>query len=81
MSATQLAVPAADATAEAALLTPYECAKVVNGMLQAAGVDKVLPPQMFYTYVKKGMIPATDKRVRPADLQKWAEGYFARNVK
>jgi len=32
------------------LLSPYQCAKVVNAQLKDLGIEKVLPPQMFYTY-------------------------------
>ena len=59
-------------------MTPYAAAKIVNALLAEAGIDKVLPPQMFYTYAKKGYIPATDGRIAEADLAAWAEKYIAK---
>lgn len=59
-------------------LTPYSCAKIVNNLLKEEGIEKILPPQMFYTYVKKGYIPSTQGRVAPEDLAKWCEKYIAR---
>lgn len=62
-------------------LTPYGCAKIVNdqlkldGIKDAAGEQKKLPPQMFYTYIKKGYIPSQDKKVAIVDLQKWYQAY------
>lgn len=43
--------------------SPYACAKIVNVWLQEDGLQKKLPPQMFYTYVKKDYI----KSVTAAD--------------
>jgi hypothetical protein len=40
-------------------LTPYAACKVTNIALEASGFDKVLKPQMFYTYAKKNMIATT----------------------
>jgi hypothetical protein len=37
-------------------ITPYQASKIANAKLAELGVEKVLPPQMFYTYVKKGYI-------------------------
>lgn len=72
-----------DTTTTTATLTPYACAKIVNDTLKARGVEKVLPPQMLYTYVKKAYIPSTDNKVSLVDLQVWFEKYFAKltNVK
>jgi hypothetical protein len=36
--------------------SPYACAAVVNIWLAEDGFQKKLPPQMFYTYTKKGYI-------------------------
>jgi hypothetical protein len=69
----------ADVTATT-LLTPYGAAKIVNALLAEAGVAKVLPPQMFYTYVKKGYIPSTDKKIAAVDLAAWAEKYIAKHI-
>jgi hypothetical protein len=42
-------------------VTPYAAAKIVNAALLEAGVDRQLPPQMFYNYttarVSKGKAP------------------------
>jgi len=62
------------------MLTPYAAAKIVNTLLAEAGVEKTLPPQMFYTYVKKGYIPSTDGRIDPKDLAVWAEKYIAKHT-
>jgi hypothetical protein len=61
-----------------ATLTPYACAKIVNDELKTQGVAKQLPPQMFYTYVKKGYIKSTDKKVALVDLQVWFVAYLAK---
>jgi hypothetical protein len=60
-------------------VTPYAAAKIVNAALAAAGVDKQLPPQMFYNYAKKGYIP-TDAagKISPADLEAWLAKYLAK---
>lgn len=62
-------------------LSPYACAKLVNETLAARGVEKVLPPQMFYTYVKKAYIPSKDKKVNIVDLQVWFEAYYKKLTK
>ena len=60
-------------------LSPYRCAKIVNALLKDMGVEKVLPPQMFYTYVKKGYITSQpDGTVTLEDLQTWFEKYSAK---
>lgn len=66
-------------TTTSATLSPYACAKVVNAELKNLGIEKVLPPQMFYTYVKKGSIPSTDKKVALEDLQTWFVAYVQKN--
>jgi len=63
-----------------ATMTPYAAAKIVNAMLAEAGVEKTLPPQMFYTYVKKGYIASTDGRVTVEALAEWAEKYIAKQT-
>ena len=66
-------------------MTPYAAAKVANKALENAGVEKVLPPQMFYTYVKKGYITGTEVdgklRVTDDNLRTWLEGYIAKHTK
>jgi hypothetical protein len=54
----------------------------VNPELEEMGLP-TLPPQMFYTYVKKGYIPsfkAADGKVKVSevDLAKWFTGYLAK---
>lgn len=63
-------------------LTAYACAKTVNAELTEMGLD-TLPPQMFYTYVKKGYIPsfvAADgkRKVSELDLAKWFQTYVTK---
>jgi hypothetical protein len=36
--------------------TPYQCAKIVNAAFRELGLAKEIPPQMLYTYVRKGYI-------------------------
>lgn len=77
MTETTTAQVTTDPTAET--LSPYACAKIVNAALAERGVEKVLPPQMFYTYVKKAYIETTDKKkVSMVNLQVWFEKYFAK---
>ena len=79
--ATVTTVTVVDAFVENVTFTPYAACKVVNAFLAEAGVAKVLPPQMFYTYVGKGFIPAgTDKRIKSDDLLEWMLAYTAKQV-
>jgi hypothetical protein len=56
--------------------SPYEASKLVNAFLAEAGIQKVLPAQMFYTYVKKAYIAAgEDKRIESDVLQAWMIEY------
>jgi len=64
--------------------SPYQCAKAVNEMFAESGVDKTLPPQMFYTYTKKGYIKSfTDEagkqKVTHQDLADWFVKYCTKN--
>lgn len=64
--------------------SPYKCASVVNEQFVEMGIEKVLPPQMFYTYVKKGYIKSeTDqsgkKYVKQSDLTEWFVKYCTKN--
>jgi hypothetical protein len=63
--------------------SPYQCAKVINEEFVKMGVDKVLPPQMFYTYTKKNMIPSylenNKKFVKHSDLVEWFVKYCKKN--
>jgi hypothetical protein len=38
------------------IITPYGIAQRINAVLEGAGVDKVVPGPMMYTYAKKGYI-------------------------
>jgi len=64
------------------ILTPYQVAKIVNGLLEGLGIEKVLPPQMFYTYAKKGYLNGIkeSKRIKGTDAAKWFEGYVVKFV-
>jgi len=42
-------------------MTAYAASKIVNGWIAEKGVDKKLPAQMIYTYVKKGYITSVEK--------------------
>jgi hypothetical protein len=57
-------------------MTPYAATKIVNAALEAAGVEKVLPPQMLYNYAKKGYISTTEGRISSEDLERWIAKYL-----
>jgi hypothetical protein len=42
-------------------ITPYYAAQIVNLRLAEAEIDKVVTPQMLYTYAKKGLIDSNHK--------------------
>lgn len=62
-------------------MSPYAATKIVNSWIADLGVDKKLPPQMLYTYVKKNYIPSVEvdgkKLVTEADLKTWFETKYA----
>jgi hypothetical protein len=58
-------------------MTAYQFAKAANALIKAAGVEKVLPPQMFYTYYKKDFIKA-DQRTEDG-VRLWTAKYLKRN--
>ena len=71
------------------LFTPYAAARVVNAALAEAGVEKTLPPQMFYNYTtariragKAPLIEAVEKdgKVMIAEeaLGAWLTKYLAK---
>lgn len=60
--------------------SPYTCAKIVNIELQKEGFPS-LPPQMFYTYAKKGYIASfkdeqSKIKVNEIELAKWLNAYL-----
>jgi hypothetical protein len=67
-------------------VTPYAAAKFVNAKLAEAGIEKVLPPQMFYNYTtariragKAPLIPCdADGRITPDGLAAWYTKYSAK---
>lgn len=67
--------------------TPYAAAKRINEALAEAGVEKVLPPQMFYNYTKgrvaKGKKPFIEYnretgKIDHDVLVEWAVKYFTK---
>lgn len=66
-----------------ATYTPWGMSKVVNNILAAIGAEKVLPPQMFYTYANKGMLfnkKNVDKKViLQHQAIAWTERYIAKH--
>lgn len=58
-------------------ITAYQFAKAVNGALKTAGYAKVLPPQMFYTYYKKGFIK--EEARTEAGAQAWVTAYVKKH--
>jgi hypothetical protein len=59
------------------MITAYQFAKTVNTLLAAADIEKVLPPQMFYTYYKKGFIKAEAQT--QAGAVEWATKYVRKH--
>jgi hypothetical protein len=62
--------------------SPYGVIQVVNKILKAAEVDKVLPGPMGYTYCKKGYIKTIEgsdqKKVTRSAAIEWAEKYITK---
>lgn len=58
-------------------ITAYRFATIVNSELKAAGIEKVLPPQMMYTYYKKDFIKA-DQRTESGAAE-WAYKYASKH--
>lgn len=67
------------------LYTIYACADVVNAQLEELGRPAGLPHQMFYNYVRQGMLATIDvdgkKYVRESVLATWFLGYIERKDK
>jgi hypothetical protein len=61
--------------------TPYAAIKVVNGIIAAMGIERVLPPQMGYNYNRNGMLGAKgSKSVTADELKAWAVKYITKNL-
>lgn len=58
-------------------ITAYRFATIVNAELKAAGIEKVLPPQMMYTYYKKDFIKA-EQRTESGAVE-WAYKYASKH--
>jgi hypothetical protein len=61
-------------------ITPYAAAKVTNIVLETEGLNKVIKPQMLYTYAKKNVIENTTNEkgnvVFVGDaFKKWLDSY------
>jgi hypothetical protein len=60
-------------------MTPYAAAKIVNATLDAEGIEKVIPPQMMYTYANKGYVKSVTvdgkRRITEDGLNEWLLGY------
>lgn len=69
-------------------VTPYAASVIVNKLLADAGVDKVLPPQMFYNYttarVRKGKTSFieldSDNKITLSGLDAWFTKYLAKQT-
>ena len=65
-------------------MTAYKAAKIVNAALEAAEVEKVLPPQMFYNYTtariraEKAPLIACDEegKITEDGLNEWLAKYL-----
>jgi hypothetical protein len=64
-------------------ITPFYAAGVTNALLQAAGSDRKVTPQMMYTYHKKGTIASatvegSDKKHFDGNaFKEWLDKYLA----
>ena len=72
---------------EGRIFTPYAAAGVVNAELADKGYDITIRPQMFYNYIRQGMLATVSvegtngkvqKMVREDVLAEWLSGYLAR---
>ena len=67
-------------------VTPYKAAKIINERLIKDGVEKVLPPQMFYNYtiarVRSGKKPFIEidenNKISMKSLNEWYNKYVAK---
>lgn len=60
-------------------MTGYQAAKLVNAALEAAGVEKTIPAQMMYNYLKKGYILKNeDGTVNEESLTEWLAKYLTK---
>lgn len=64
--------------------SPYQCAKVINEEFANHNIEKVLPPQMFYTYTNKQYIKSYRNEqnkvyVKHSDLVEWFVRYCKKN--
>jgi hypothetical protein len=81
-----------DETTTTEVISPYKAATIVNAILLEKGIDKVLPPQMFYNYTtgrirleKKPFIDVVvDENnkvwIKVEGLIQWAEKYVAKQL-
>lgn len=65
-------------------ISPYQGAKLINSMLKELGIEKVLPPQMIYTYANKNMIKSHKNEqnkimIKTSDLLEWFGKYVSKN--
>lgn len=59
------------------MITAYAFNKIVNRELAAMGIEKILPPQMHYTYYKKNFIkPEAQTEIGAAE---WAYKYASKH--
>lgn len=70
------------------VVTQYEAAKEINAWFYKRGIEKVLPPQMIYNYVKDGRIDTVDitrgtrtyKMISPSALTRWMNEKYLPNL-
>jgi hypothetical protein len=60
-------------------ITAYRFAKIANAALTEVG-HKELPPQMFYSYAKKGMLGTEAKPLTEEYASQWVEAYLSRKA-
>ena len=65
--------------------SPYKAPTLVNGWIKELGVEKELPPQMIYTYTKKGYIESVTgedgkRTVTEEALRTWFTKYANKNL-
>ena len=64
------------------LYSPYQLCKVVNKILESLQINKILPPQMFYTYVrsdKKYIVCDENKKITKEECIRFTSKYIQKN--
>ncbi len=65
-------------------LTAYQCAQIVNAVLEEKGVDHRIPNQMMYNYAKQGLLRTYvhegRKYIDQEDFARWLKSYVSKKL-